>query len=220
MIVAPVSYYNNKSILQSFQALDILSLQSTTIGSFGLKKPFLCNGANLIYQKELFLSLNGFEGNTNIASGDDLFLMDKALSKFPKGLYYLKSRNVLVMTRPQLDFKSLLHQRIRWAGKMSAYNNSFGKIVGSIVLLMNSVLIIALCLALIDHLKWSIFSSLFMIKFIVDFILIRKSAVLFKQQSYLNGYALSSILYPFFSVLVVILTVFLNYKWKGRSFKK
>lgn len=220
MIVAPVSYHNNKSVLQAFQALDVLSLQSTTIGGFGLKKPFLCNGANLIYQKELFLSLNGFEGNTNIASGDDVFLMEKALAKYPEQVGYLKSIDALVMTQPQPDFNSLLNQRMRWAGKTSAYKNWFAKIVGGIVLLMNATLIITLCLVFIGTLNGFVFCSLFVMKFIIDFILIRKSAVFFKQQFYLKTYALSSILYPFFSVLVVAASVFLSYKWKGRSFKK
>ena len=38
----------------------------------------LCNGANLAYKKSIFRELNGFEGNSHISSGDDIFLMEKA----------------------------------------------------------------------------------------------------------------------------------------------
>jgi len=58
MIVAPVTYSIQKSLLGRFQLLDFLSLQSATIAGFGIKNPFLCNGANLSYSKTLFISLN------------------------------------------------------------------------------------------------------------------------------------------------------------------
>jgi hypothetical protein len=54
-----------------------LSLQGATIGSFGIGKGFMCNGANLAYKKSLFQELNGFQGNDTIASGDDVFLLQK-----------------------------------------------------------------------------------------------------------------------------------------------
>lgn len=76
-IVAPVSYHSIDTFLKRFQALDFLSLMGSTIGGFGINKPFLCNGANLAYSKDFFNELNGFEGNTNIASGDDIFLLEK-----------------------------------------------------------------------------------------------------------------------------------------------
>ena len=39
---------------RQFQAFDLLSLQTATMGSFGWKLPFLCNGANLCYNKQDF----------------------------------------------------------------------------------------------------------------------------------------------------------------------
>jgi hypothetical protein len=38
-------------ILHHFQQLDIASLQGATIGSFGINKGFMCNGANFAYTK-------------------------------------------------------------------------------------------------------------------------------------------------------------------------
>jgi hypothetical protein len=70
--------------LDHFQQLDLTSLQGATIGSFGLNKAFMCNGANFAYTKSLFEKLNGFDGNNKIASGDDVFLLQKAVEKFPE----------------------------------------------------------------------------------------------------------------------------------------
>jgi len=67
-ISGPVKFKEEKSFLFHFQNLNFLSLIGSTIGSFGIKKPFLCNGANLCYNKQAFKELKGFEGNSNMAS--------------------------------------------------------------------------------------------------------------------------------------------------------
>jgi hypothetical protein len=68
--------YDCKTASHHFQQLDLVSLQGATIGSFGIGKGFMCNGANLAYKKSLFQELNGFRNDT-IASGDDVFLLQK-----------------------------------------------------------------------------------------------------------------------------------------------
>jgi glycosyltransferase involved in cell wall biosynthesis len=82
MVVGAVSYDCKKySFLHHFQQLDLASLQGATIGSFGMKLGFMCNGANFCYKKSLFEELNGFIGNNKMASGDDVFLVQKAVAK-------------------------------------------------------------------------------------------------------------------------------------------
>jgi len=83
-VVGPLTYSINNSLLERFQILDILSLQAATAGGFGIQKPFLCNGANFAYKKELFHKLNGFKGNTNISSGDDIFFLEKTVKYYPE----------------------------------------------------------------------------------------------------------------------------------------
>ena len=126
MIAGAVSYHCKNSFLHHFQQLDLASLQGATIGSFGLKKGFMCNGANFAYTKSFFQKLNGFDGNDGIASGDDVFLLQKAMARFPEKVHYLKSRNHIVFTKPLDDWKSLFHQRVRWASKTSSYQSRFG----------------------------------------------------------------------------------------------
>lgn len=220
MIVAPVTYSNNKTFFQDFQLLDFLSLQSATIAGFGIKKPFLCNGANLAYKKGLFNIVNGFEGNTNIASGDDIFLMEKSLQKYPKKILYLKSKHALVITKPQPSVKDLIQQRLRWAAKTSAYNNVFGKFVGLTVLFMNALIIVLALLSIIGALRFELLVLFFALKFFLDVILINKSARFFNQPLNFISYVMSSLLYPFFSVFIAVYSVFFGFKWKDRGFKK
>ena len=220
LIIAPVTYNGNSSFLERFQLLDFLSLQGTTIGGFGINKPFLCNGANLCYNKQTFFEVNGFEGNTNIASGDDIFLLEKIVKKYPDSIHYLKSNAAIVITKPQPKFKQLLHQRVRWAAKSTAYKNWFSKLVSISVLLMNMLLIILFFSSLLGYTFWQLFIILFATKFTVDLLLLFKTAAFFKQQKTLKHYLLSSLVYPVFIMFVVIVSLKSGYSWKGRQFKK
>jgi cellulose synthase/poly-beta-1,6-N-acetylglucosamine synthase-like glycosyltransferase len=219
-IVAPVTYHGKTSFFNRFQTLDILSLQGATVGGFGLKSPFMCNGANFGYRKSLFESLNGFEGNTNIASGDDIFLLEKFLKHDATKVQYLKSSNAIVSTNPCQDFINLVHQRVRWASKTSRYNNVFAKLVGLFVFLGNLICLTFLPLVLFNFITLKIAMSLFVIKFCIDFLLLFKTARFFKQETLLLSYVLSSLLYPPFCVYVALLSLFKSYEWKGRTFKK
>lgn len=219
-IVAPVTYYDDIGFLNRFQALDLFSLQGATMGGFGIKKPFLCNGANFGYQKAVFKNLNGFEGNTDIASGDDIFLLEKIVTLYPKETHYLKCEDAIITTKPQQSWQELVSQRIRWAAKTSAYNNGFGKLTGIIVLLMNVFLVSIILLTIINMFNAKILLYMIVIKLYLDFLLIYKAASFFNQKSILRSYLMGFILYPFFSVYVAFLSVFNDYTWKGRAFKK
>ena len=219
-IAAPVTYQSTNSFLNRFQLLDLLSLQGATIGGFGLKKPFLCNGANFGYQKSLFKALNGFDGNSNIASGDDIFLLEKVAKKHSETLHYLKCEQTIVSTESQASWNLLISQRLRWAAKTSAYNNWFGKLTGIIVLVMNALIITTGLLVLIGSFNFKILLYILFIKLNIDFFLIYKSATFFYQKDILQSFVFGFLLYPFFSLYIAFLSVFSNYKWKGRTFKK
>lgn len=219
-IVAPVTYYKTTSFFKRFQLLDFLSLQGVTIGAFGIKKPILCNGANLAYTKSLFSELNGFKGNSNISSGDDIFLLHKAIKKIPSEIHYLKAECAIVQTAPQENIHSLISQRVRWAAKTSSYNSLFGKLTGIIVFLMNGVLVCLPLLTLANFITIKTLVYCFVIKFCIDFLLIFKTARFFNQESFLASFLFSSMIYPIFSVYVVFISVFKGYKWKGRTYTK
>ena len=220
MLVAPVTYSRSDSFFDSFQLLDFLSLQGSTIGGFGIKKPFLCNGANLCYKKNSFLEINGFQDNNTIASGDDIFILEKMLQNYPEKVCYLKSTESIVITKPVNFFSVLIQQRIRWASKTSAYQNSFGKIVGFIVFTTNLFLIFLLFMAAFNQINWMHFGFAFIVKFNSDFLLLYKTASFFEQEKVLKNYVASSLIHPFFIVFTAILSFRKSYQWKGRNFSK
>lgn len=219
-IAAPVTYQQVHGFLQNFQLLEVLSLQGATIGGFGIKKPFMCNGANLAYRKESFLILNGFNGNSEIASGDDVFLLEKALKHPSTKVAYLKSKHAVVTSSALNTRSEVIEQRVRWAAKSGAYNNLFGKFAGFIILAQNALLLACLFLLLIGIISLKEFFYIFIIKFSIDFLLVYKTAAFFEQKNHLKHYFLASLYYPFFSVYVGFIAVFKGFKWKGRSYRK
>lgn len=218
-IAAPVTYTKANSFLGRFQILDFLSLQGATIGGFGIKKPFLCNGANLAYKVSFFKGINGFEGNTNISSGDDIFLLEKAIKKTPEQVHYLKNLHATVKTSPEPNLKSLISQRLRWAAKTSNYSSLFGKFTGIVVLFMNTLVVSLLMITLTGIVHPKILAYTFLIKIGIDFLLLFKIVRFFNQEEYLLSFVFSSIIYPFFSVFVAFASIFRGYEWKGRTFR-
>ena len=217
MICAPVTYQVKNTFLEQFQLLDFISLIGTTIGAFGIKKPFLCNGANLCYSKKVFFEVGGFGGNNSISSGDDIFLLEKVLKKYSTDVHFLKSKKSIVSTKPESTFNSLLQQRIRWASKTSATNNWFGKFIGIIVLLMNLLIVILLISGALGIISLNNLFWLFGIKFIIDFTLILKSLHFINQLKSILFYPIIAILHPLFIVFVSFLSILKKpVLWKNR----
>lgn len=219
MLAGAVTYACENSFLHHFQQLDLTSLQGATIGSFGLEKGFMCNGANFSYKKSLFENLNGFEGNDKIASGDDVFLLQKSIEKFPKEVHYLKAKEAIVITKPTENWKTLFYQRVRWAAKTSSYRSNFGKILGLIVFFGNLSFVIGFFLLILGIWSYSIFVIFAFLKFLIDFVLLFLTNQ-FLSKTRVKSLLLSSLLYPFFSSFVALYSLFGSYEWKDRRFKK
>ena len=215
MCVGSVGYKNKTGFLHDFQNNDFLSLQGVTAGSFGIEKPFMCNGANFAYEKTFFKQLNGFEGNNNLASGDDVFLLQKALNLAPDKITYLGNLNI-VFTKSCNSWKALTNQSVRWASKTSAYANWYPKILGIIVLLTNlsGLLLLVAPFYQFELIKFTAY--FWVLKFGIDFMFLKFSSAYFGLL--FKNFFSSFLLYPFFTVLVVGKALFGKFEWKERRF--
>ena len=219
MIVGAVIYKTKNNWFHHFQQLDLLSLQGTTIGSFGIGKPFMCNGANFAYTKKFFDELGGFGGISDMASGDDVMLLQKAVLHSAEKVHYLKNPESIVKTKPENDLYKLFMQRVRWASKATNYKNTYAKVLSVVVLLMNFGLVVGCLLWIFDSLNWKIFASVFLIKYGVDYLLLYKSNHYLRKDKFIIPIA-SSFVYPIFSSLVGLYSLFGSFTWKDRKFAK
>lgn len=215
MCVGSVAYKSETGFLHDFQNNDFLSLQGVTAGSFGIEKPFMCNGANFAYEKDFFTELNGFDGNNNLASGDDVFLLQKALKVAPEKIAYLGNLNI-VLTKSCTSWKALIHQRVRWASKTSAYINWYPKILGMLVFLTNLSAILVLILPFYQGHLWQLTVYFLVMKFAIDFMFLKFSSSYFRIS--FKNFLGSFLVYPFFTILVIGKALFGKFEWKERRF--
>lgn len=216
-IAAPVLYKTSKSFIDTYQLLDNLSLQGVTIGSFGNKNGLLCNGANLAYTTSLFKALSGFDDNLHIASGDDIFMLEKALNTFPKKVGYLKSKEAIVLTFPEKGWKNLISQRVRWAKKTGKQKNMLIKITGALTFLANLFVLVSPLLILITYRQIGFILSGVVLKTIVDYLLLNKTGQFFGKHISVVQVIKHLYVYACVSCWVVIKSLFTNYTWKERS---
>ncbi len=215
-----VKYKLQNGFLHQFQRIDWMSLTGVTIGSFGWNKPLMCSGANLAYSKKAFFKVNAFEGNEHIASGDDVFLMQKIKEAYPNRVSFVNASDASVQTKSLDSWRGLYQQRMRWAVKTSSIPNHHIKWVGLVVFTMNILLLLVLLIAFFNWNYFRFFFALFLVKVLFDSLLIKRVSIILHQQLALKTWLLSSLYYPLFSTLVIVKGLFTNYKWKGRIFTK
>ncbi len=121
LITAPVLVNPAYTPLQLMQQADVATLMGISAATTHFKAPTMCSGANLMYEKETFTAVEGFKGNNDVPSGDDIFLMQKIHAKHPNGIGFVKSYDAAVFTKPEKGIFSFLAQRIRWVSKSSRY---------------------------------------------------------------------------------------------------
>jgi cellulose synthase/poly-beta-1,6-N-acetylglucosamine synthase-like glycosyltransferase len=218
MIVGAVIYKTKNNWFHHFQQFDMLALQATTIASFGIEKPFMCNGANFAYTKNLFKELKGFENNNNYSSGDDVFLLQKAVKNNAK-VYYLKNNDIVVKTKPENDIYSFFMQRVRWSSKSTGYDSFYAQFLALVVFFANVSISVSIILLLINKVDFKFILVVFSLKYGIDLLMINKGNTYLKQYKFILPIA-SSIVYPFYSSLVGIYAMLGKFSWKGRTFKK
>lgn len=219
MVCAPVIYKTEGSILQNFQHLDGLSLQAVTIGSFGLKNPLLSNGANLAYSKGAFYQVKGFTGNDHLASGDDVFLLEKMKREFPKKVLFLKAIDSIVATKPQQTWQAVINQRVRWTSKTSKQKNAASILLGLLVFIVNVSILMVPLLLVLDFENIVLYLLILFLKISVDYFTLKTAAQFFNVKITFWKLIPQTYIYAVITILVLLGSLSCSYTWKGRTLK-
>jgi cellulose synthase/poly-beta-1,6-N-acetylglucosamine synthase-like glycosyltransferase len=219
-IAAPVTFYNQRTLLSVFQTLDFLTLQGITAASVYKRFHSMCNGANLAYEKSAFYEVNGFNNIDSIASGDDMLLMHKIFRQYPEKVYYLKNRQAIVTTEPAASWKQFFHQRIRWASKADKYDDKRIFWVLLLVYLLN-VCFLAGAIASFWNSTWLLLVLLLLLaKVLIEFPFVNSVAIFFGQQRLMKYFPFLQPMHIGYTIIAGWLGKFGHYEWKGRRIKK
>jgi len=219
MIVAPVIYSSDNSIVQLFQLTDFMSMQGITAAAHSLKLGNMSNGANLAFRKTTFDRIGGYEGIQHLASGDDFLLMMKMNKFSPRSISYLKSEKATVSTTPQPDWKSFLQQRIRWASKSGKYNDV--KLTGILLLvyLFNLSFLVLAVGSLFSSTLLFLGLGMFVTKVLAEYYFIIPVAHFFRKDWVLKYFPFLQPLHILYIITAGFLGMLGGYEWKGRRVK-
>ena len=221
LIAAPVQYNINKSLIQRFQYIDCINNMAVTANGILNNAYFMANGANLAYEKTLFTELNGFEGSNDVASGDDMFMIQEAAKLNPSSVRFLKSKQAIVFTQPETSISSLIQQRKRWATKTKTYSDKRIMKIQGYVFFFVALLLFNAAFSFFGS-GLSFFGFLFglFIKLSIDYMYLAKIHEYFKSKDALKSFLPASIMFLGYIILAAWWAIFPSvYTWKGRKLK-
>jgi len=212
MSAGMVSIAEDQNFFSRWQAMEFASVMGTGVAAFGLNKPFMCNGANLSFRKEVFHKVKGYEENEHIASGDDEFLMRKIQDQF---LDSIQIMNSIVVTKPQASSRDFFQQRIRWASKWKGTPPISAKLLAVFIFLVEaSWIFLFLSFLHFDH---RVLLFIVVVKIAADLIFLLPIFRFMKIKFRLIPFLGLQFLYPFYVIFVGLLAPWSSYRWKDRK---
>jgi poly-beta-1,6-N-acetyl-D-glucosamine synthase len=219
-ISGPVCFQNTYTIFERMQLVEFASLIGIGGASLAINKPNMCNGANLAYTKQVFEEVGGFEGNENIASGDDEFLLHKVHKQFPGKAIFLKYDKAIVYTDARKTLISFMQQRVRWASKWKSYQSVYVQLVALAVFLVNFLLFLSIPLFLFGEIPLLVIITAYIAKFSIDFLFLERILSFLGRRRYLWHMLPLQLVYIPYVVFTGLLGLTGRYQWKGRSIQR
>ncbi|MDN3203040.1 glycosyltransferase [Algoriphagus sediminis] len=205
----------------SFELIEWASILLTTQVSFEQGNPLMCSAANLAYRKSAFQKVEGFKGNLEEPSGDDEFLLKKVVEHFGNhSVKYQVSDYNLVLTKPYSSLKSLISQRVRWAGKWSQNKDFVHRLTAISSALLQIIWLASFIFLFSGALTFTQFLLIWAIKILGEFLALRKVLQTFDLKPAFWHYVFTGLIHPVFVLGVVGRTFSGKIEWKGREINR
>lgn len=203
MIICPVQIEGQCGFFGKFQELEFLGLQGITAGSAFYGNGTMCNGANLSFTREAYLS-NADNLHSEIASGDDIFLLHSLKKESSSKISWLESFDTIVTTASSPTVVSFLNQRKRWISKGTAYKDGFTIFLGIVTFVTISLQVALMVAAIINQAFIPVIISIFLLKSVPDFLILLNTSVRYRKSELLIWFIPAQFVYPFYVLGVVL----------------
>ncbi len=217
LLSGPVTFLPESSLTDHLQTIEFASLVASGACSLSEGYPSMCNGANLTYEKEAFLSVGGFSGVDHLASGDDEFLMHKIANQFPGRLGFVKMQEAIVYTGAHQTWPSFFQQRKRWGSKWKHYKSLTPKVLAIFIFISNFSLLALSILALTGFVPISIMLWGWLLKCLAEWIFLIPVLQFFGKTTSLPYLILTQLVYPFYVSYFGLAAQDKHYIWKDRQ---
>lgn len=196
MLTGPVIIRNQTSLTGRFQQLDLAATMGITAVALQNRHFPLANGANMAYRKSFYKQAGGMLSHAFTASGDDVFMAEKAFNPEKNTLRYVKSPDAIVQTKAEQDLPALMRQRARWAGKARYYKNQKMNLLHAVIFGYVSLIPLNVIAGLwMDHRLIPVGLSMFFIKMALDYRYLSTLCRWFHIRDALKSYPLSAVFY-------------------------
>jgi len=217
MVAGPV-LYKGSGIISNILNVEMAALQAISVSSVKMRKPLMCNGANICLQRNVWLAHYDAMMKEPYPGGDDVFMMLSVMDKNYKNFYYSRSYNAMVYTQPAKSIIEFSDQRNRWASKIYHLRRMYISSLGLLVLLSNLVVCVFMVSSVFNKDILSVSLNLLLLKAGSD-ILISTSALNNFKRSDLIVYSFPAFALNLFYVpLIALRSALFSYKWKGKSY--
>ncbi|PPL00999.1 glycosyltransferase family 2 protein [Parapedobacter indicus] len=217
LLSAPVVYSQQRSFFEELQTLEFLYLIGLGAAGIGNRYPSTCNGANLIYRRDVFYEMGGFNGIDHLASGDDELFLHKVAASYPNKIGFCKSRDAIVYTDAKRNLRGFINQRRRWASKSTHYKNRGIVALGISIWFFNVLLLISGIAAFTCYqVLWPVFAVAISLKFLIEFIFLYPLCRFAKRMELLVYLPVLTVVHVLYMVYIGIAGNIGKYQWKGR----
>lgn len=214
-ISGPVTFLNSNkgfwvNIWEKLQIVEFASLVGSAAVSIFMGKPNMCSGANIAYRRSVFQEVNGYEGNLNLASGDDEFLMHEISQRYPEGVLFAKTEACIVQSNACEGINDFYNQRKRWASKWTHYASFVPKLLAAFVFFVNVSTL---------YLVFAFSFEILIIRFLIEFVFLGLILMFLNKKTAVLYIPLVQLIYPFYVIFFGISSVFMKktYIWKQRT---
>ncbi len=218
-LAGPVRIKGETTFWQLWQVLEFASLVGTGAAFINAGAPLFCNGANMAFRKEVFLTSGGYGDNSHISSGDDVYLMQK-IHASGGNVVFVKDCKAIVETRPQPSWKDFFHQRNRWAGKWRHQQSWRAFLVPVLLFTYYFLLTVSLFLTAFGLFPLWILLLLLVMKLFLEYVFLRNVMIFLGNKIKMSIFTISSLAYAFYALLFGITANLMGFSWKGRKHKR
>lgn len=218
MVLGPVVLSPASNLFEKLQVLEHLSLIGSTAGAVAVHLPVMCNGANMAYLRADALAAEEERHDKDIASGDDVFLMDSFVKRFgAKSIRFAYSEKAIVKTQPAHNLRDFVAQRTRWVSKAKSYKSLRIIICALVVGLFSLTILGAFAAAFFEPVFWAFFILLLLLKTFIDIPILHFTSEFLGQHKLMWWVLPLEIIYPFYVVFTSVVGLCGRTQWKGRK---
>lgn len=218
LIIGPVVYTDEKSWLQKFFSLEFMSLVASGAGSAAAHLPLMGNGANMAFEKNVFLKAGAEAQKQQLASGDDVFLIHYLSRNYGRRtVRFIKNKETIIRTPAPENLKNFISQRARWGSKAKAYDLAWPIIVSFTVLVFNLLLAASFVFGFYTPWFWTVFLLFVVLKFLVDLPLLKDFSEFSDKNKLIALLFPFEFVYPFYILIAATKGLFFSFDWKGRK---